>query len=150
MRPWTSTPLRFSTGPDGAAGRSTRGRLKPFSAWWPFRGRAVVLACPKPAPGLVAELMLTLLPLSVSAGPAELAGFPAVLVAPIGYTHEAGKLNARRRASVPTQDEVLSWDAEQLADAAGNWPPACLPPPGPCSSPTSLRRSAERRSSPTG
>jgi hypothetical protein len=27
-------------------------------------------------------------------------------------------------ASFPTQDEVLSWDARQLADAAGNWPPA--------------------------
>jgi len=137
-------------------------------------------------------------------------------------------------ASFPTQDEVLSWDARQLADVAGNWPPAaarrvlcdwlaargtggwetllpalsaqpsddiaparrhllrlldlgdapagalraavsdrvigavaeralrmhglsvqwtplkCLPPPGPCSSPTSLRRSAGRRSSPTG
>ncbi len=26
-------------------------------------------------------------------------------------------------ASFPTQDEVLSWDARQLADAVGNWPP---------------------------
>lgn len=52
---------------------------------------------PEPAPELVKELMRVLLPLYVSAVPAELAGFPAVLVALIGYTHEAGKLNAKRR-----------------------------------------------------
>jgi hypothetical protein len=62
---------------------------------------------PEPAPELVEELMLTLLPLYVSAGPAELAGFPAVLVALIGYTHEAGKLNARRRDRLVAAVEAL-------------------------------------------
>jgi len=51
--------------------------------------------------------MLTLLPLYVSAGPAELSGFPAVLVALIGYTHEAGKLNARRRDRLVAAVEAL-------------------------------------------
>ena len=51
--------------------------------------------------------MLTLLPLYVSVGPAELAGFPAVLVALIGYTHEAGKLNARRRDRLVAAVEAL-------------------------------------------
>jgi hypothetical protein len=62
---------------------------------------------PEPAPELVEELMLILLPLYVSAGPAELAGFPAVLVALIGHTHEAGKLNARRRDRLVAAVEAL-------------------------------------------
>ena len=52
--------------------------------------------------------MLTLLPLYVSAGPAELAGFPAALAALIGYTHEAGKLNARRRDRLVAAVEALT------------------------------------------
>jgi len=67
---------------------------------------------PEPAPELVEELMLTLLPLYVSADPAELAGFPAVLVALIGYTHEAGKLNARRRDRLVAAVEALKPQVE--------------------------------------
>ena len=48
-----------------------------------------------------------LLPLYVSAVPAELAGFPAVLVALIGYTHEAGRLNAKRRDRLIAEVETL-------------------------------------------
>jgi len=62
---------------------------------------------PEPAPELVKDLMLVLLPLYVSALPAELAGFPAVLVALIGYTHDAGKLNARRRDRLAAVVETL-------------------------------------------
>ncbi len=62
---------------------------------------------PEPAPELVKELMLVLLPLYVSAIPAELAGFPAVLVALIGYTREAGKLNAKRRDRLIAEVETL-------------------------------------------
>jgi hypothetical protein len=62
---------------------------------------------PEPAPELVKELMLVLLPLYVSAIPAELAGFPAALVALIGYTHEAGKLNAKRRDRLIAEVERL-------------------------------------------
>ena len=51
--------------------------------------------------------MLVLLPLYASAVPAELAGFPAVLAALIGYTHEAGKLNARRRDRLMAEVETL-------------------------------------------
>jgi hypothetical protein len=36
----------------------------------------------------------------------------------------AAEADSATAASFPTQDEVLSWDALQLADAAGNWPPA--------------------------
>ncbi|HWM95648.1 MAG TPA: hypothetical protein VNO54_01205, partial [Streptosporangiaceae bacterium] len=50
---------------------------------------------PEPAPELVKELMLVLLPLYVSAIPAELAGYPAVLVALIG--HAPGDVRARHR-----------------------------------------------------
>jgi hypothetical protein len=62
---------------------------------------------PEPAAELVKELMLVLLPLYVSAVPAELAGYPAVLVALIGYTHEAGKLNAKRRDRLIAEVETL-------------------------------------------
>ena len=62
---------------------------------------------PEPVPELVEELMLVLLPLYVSAIPAELAGFPAALVALIGYTHEAGKLNAKRRDRIIAEVETL-------------------------------------------
>ena len=62
---------------------------------------------PEPVPELVEELMLVLLPLYVSAIPAELAGFPAALVALIGYTHEAGKLNAKRRVRLIAEVETL-------------------------------------------
>ena len=62
---------------------------------------------PEPAPELVKELMLVLLPLYVSAIPAELAGFPAALVALIGYTHEAGKLNVKRRDRLIAEVEAL-------------------------------------------
>lgn len=51
--------------------------------------------------------MFIILPLYVSAVPAELAGFPAVLVALIGHTHEAGKLNARRRDRLVAAVEAL-------------------------------------------
>jgi len=62
---------------------------------------------PEPAPELVKELMLVLLPLYVSAIGAELAGFPAALVALIGYTHEAGKLNAKRRDRLIAEVQTL-------------------------------------------
>jgi hypothetical protein len=62
---------------------------------------------PEPAAELVKELMLVLLPLYVSAIPAELAGFPAVLVALIGHTHEAGRLNAKRRDRLIAEVETL-------------------------------------------
>src|SRR6266571_5578440 len=51
--------------------------------------------------------MLVLLPLYVSAIPADLAGYPAVLVALIGYTHQAGKLNAKRRDRLIAEVETL-------------------------------------------
>lgn len=62
---------------------------------------------PEPAAELVKELMLVLLPLYVSAIPADLAGYPAVLVALIGYTHAAGKLNAKRRDRLIAEVETL-------------------------------------------
>src|SRR5258705_3730743 len=62
---------------------------------------------PHPARELVKGLMLVLLPLYVSAISAELAGYPAVLVALIGYTHEAGKLNAKRRDRLIAEVEML-------------------------------------------
>ncbi len=62
---------------------------------------------PEPAAELVKELMLVLLPLYVSAIPADLAGYPAVLVALIGYTHQAGKLNAKRRDRLIAEVETL-------------------------------------------
>jgi len=67
--------------------------------------------------------MLTLLPLYVSAGPAELAGFPAVLVALIGYTHEAGKLNARRRDRLVAAVEALQpqFEAAMTSPHRATW-----------------------------
>jgi hypothetical protein len=62
---------------------------------------------PEPSAELVKELMLVLLPLYVSADPADLAGYPAVLVALIGYTHAEGKLNARRRDRLIAEVETL-------------------------------------------
>ena len=62
---------------------------------------------PEPAAELVKELMLVLLPLYVSAIPADLAGYPAVLVALIGHTHAAGKLNAKRRDRLIAEVETL-------------------------------------------
>ena len=62
---------------------------------------------PEPAAELVKELMVVLLPLYVSAIPADLAGYPAALVALIGYTHAAGKLNARRRDRLIAEVETL-------------------------------------------
>ena len=62
---------------------------------------------PEPAAELVKELMLVLLPLYVSAIPAELASYPTALVALIGYTHEAGKLNAKRRDRLIAEVETL-------------------------------------------
>ena len=62
---------------------------------------------PEPVPELVKDLMLVLLPLYVSAIPAELAGFPAVLVALIAYTHAAGKPNAKRRDRLIAEVETL-------------------------------------------
>ena len=101
---------------------------------------------PEPAPELVEELMLTLLPLYVSADPAELAGFPAVLVALIGYTHEAGKVNARRRDRLVAAVEALKPQVE----AAMTSP---RPPRGPgCTVSCCARRapmpSTRRRSAP--
>lgn len=52
---------------------------------------------PEPAPELVEEVLLAILPLFVSATPAQLPAFPAALVALAGFTHEAGRLNAKRR-----------------------------------------------------
>src|SRR5260370_41887770 len=51
--------------------------------------------------------MLVLLPLYVSVSPADLAGSPAVLVVLTGYTHEAGRLNARRRDRLIAEVETL-------------------------------------------
>ena len=67
--------------------------------------------------------MLTLLPLYVSVGPAELAGFPAVLVALIGYTHEAGKLNARRRDRLVAAVEALQpqFEAAMTSPHRATW-----------------------------
>jgi hypothetical protein len=62
---------------------------------------------PEPSAELVKELMLVLLPLYVSADPADLAAYPAVLVALIGYTHAEGKLNARRRDRLIAEVETL-------------------------------------------
>ncbi len=62
---------------------------------------------PEPAAELVKELMLVLLPLYVSVIPADLAGYPAVLVVLTGYTHEAGRLNARRRDRLIAEVETL-------------------------------------------
>lgn len=62
---------------------------------------------PEPSAELVKELMLVLLPLYVSVIPADLAGYPAALVALIGYTHAAGKLNARRRDRLIAEVETL-------------------------------------------
>ena len=62
---------------------------------------------PEPSAELVKELLLVLLPLYVSAIPADLAGYPAVLVALIGYTHAAGKLNAKRRDRLMAEVETL-------------------------------------------
>jgi hypothetical protein len=78
---------------------------------------------PEPAPELVEELMLTLLPLYVSAGPAELAGFPAALAALIGYTHEAGKLNARRRDRLVAAVEALQpqFEAAMTSPHRATW-----------------------------
>jgi hypothetical protein len=55
---------------------------------------------PEPTPELVEELLQTLLPLYVSANEPELPAFPAVLVALADYTHEAGRLNAKRHAKL--------------------------------------------------
>jgi hypothetical protein len=78
---------------------------------------------PEPAPELVEELMLTVLPLYVSAGPAELPGFPAVLVALAGYTHEAGKLNARRRDRLAAAVEALKprFEAAMTSPRRATW-----------------------------
>ena len=67
--------------------------------------------------------MLTLLPLYVSVGLAELAGFPAVLVALIGYTHEAGKLNARRRDRLVAAVEALQpqFEAAMTSPHRATW-----------------------------
>ena len=67
--------------------------------------------------------MLTLLPLYASVGPAELAGFPAVLVALIGYTHEAGKLNARRRDRLVAAVEALQpqFEAAMTSPHRATW-----------------------------
>jgi hypothetical protein len=62
---------------------------------------------PEPVAELVKELMLVLLPLYVSAVPADLSDYPAVLVALIGHTHEAGKLNAKRRDRLIAEVETL-------------------------------------------
>ena len=52
---------------------------------------------PEPTPELAEELLLSILPLFASAAAGELQTFPAVLVALAGYTHEAGRLNSKRR-----------------------------------------------------
>ena len=59
----------------------------------------------------------------MSAGPAELAGFPAVLVALIGYTHEAGKLNARRRDRLVAAVEALQpqFEAAMTSPHRATW-----------------------------
>jgi hypothetical protein len=78
---------------------------------------------PEPTLELVEKLMLTVLPLYVSAGPAELTGFPAVLVALAGYTHEAGKLNARRRDRLAAAVEALKprFEAAMTSPRRATW-----------------------------
>ncbi|MCX4627565.1 hypothetical protein [Streptomyces sp. NBC_01443] len=63
---------------------------------------------PEPTEELAEELLHTLLPLYVSAAADELPGFVAVLIALADHTHEAGRLNAKRRAKLVARVHELA------------------------------------------
>ncbi len=63
---------------------------------------------PEPTPELAEELLLSILPLFASVAAGELQAFPAVLVALAGYTHEAGRLNSKRRDRLITAVGTLA------------------------------------------